>query len=45
MVQYVTGSVRAEPSDELVLAYGVNDCEPRIAKLSMRSVRRDLVPV
>ena len=45
VVQYVTGVSRAEPSDELVLAYGVNDCEPRIAKLSMRSVRRDLVPV
>jgi hypothetical protein len=45
VVQYVTGLAWTGVDDELAIAYGVRDCEPRIAKLSLRSVRRDLLLV
>ena len=45
VVQYVTGMARRGASDELAVAYGVNDCEARITKLSIRSVMQGLQPL
>ena len=44
VVQFVSGLVRGT-GDALWLTYGVNDCSPRLAKLSLRNVLADLRPV
>ena len=51
VVQYVTGLSRArdgvprvDGGDDLVISYGVSDCEPRWATLSLRAVLAELAP-
>lgn len=44
VVQFVSGLAHGT-GDALWLTYGVNDCSPRLAKLSLRAVLADLRPV
>ena len=45
VVQYVTGLARGAAPGELLLGYGVGDCEPRFTALSLEAVRRELRPL
>ena len=44
VVQYVSGMARDNATGELLLSYGVNDCEARVARLALDEVRRMLQP-
>ena len=43
--QFVSGMVVDAPGEKLLLTFGVNDCEAKVAKLSLESVWRMLDPL
>ena len=45
LIQYVSGMARTDGGggEELLLSFGVNDCEARVARLPLAEVRRRLV--